>query len=76
MDPSRLLAESKDEENIEDSSIDDIEEELDEYTKLSGVDKMYENDMIEIEENNVLSWVNILKYIKLRLMFFSAYNLW
>ena len=55
MDPSRLLAESKDEENIEDSSIDDIEEELDEYTKLSGVDKMYENDMIEIEENNVLS---------------------
>ena len=76
MDPSQLLAESKDEENIEDSSIDDIEEELDEYTKLSGVDKMYENDMIEIEENNVLSWVNILKYIKLRLMFFGVYNLW
>jgi len=43
-------------ENIDDSPIDDLEEELDEYTQLSGEeDKMHENDMIEIDESNMLS---------------------
>ena len=42
------------EDNFEDFSIDNIEEEIEEYTKLSEEDKMYENDMIEIEENNII----------------------
>ena len=55
LDPSRLLEERKDDTKIEDSSVDDIEEELDDYTKLSGEDKMYENDMIEVDESNILN---------------------
>jgi len=47
--------ETKDGENVDASSLDDLEEELDEYTQLSGDDKMHENDMIEINENNIIS---------------------
>ena len=47
--------ETKDSENVDASSLDDLEEELDEYTQLSGDDKMHENDMIEINENNIIS---------------------
>lgn len=51
----QISSERKDEENNDDSSIDDLEEELDEYHEHSGEDKMHENDMIQIEENNLLS---------------------
>ena len=55
LDPCSLSEERKDDTKIEDSSVDDIEEELDEYTKLSGEGKMYENDMIEVDESNILN---------------------
>jgi len=54
-DPDMLAIETKEVENVDDSSLDDLEEELDEYTRVSGDDKMHENDMIEIDENNILS---------------------
>jgi len=45
-DPDNLAIESKEAENVDDSSLDDLEEELDEYTQLSGDDKMQKMLMI------------------------------